>query len=341
MPDGKVPGRRSGALSPGGRTGMLRPLILAALAALVFYGILPVAGAFSARARWRAFRRRLLLASEFPLLEMRGPLSRPDGLFGDARHYGAVEAIQGEDRIWTRGEGVTAVVCLKNARIYLLPAARKPGDNDAYDLEAADEALKLTPWKRLSGLEEGARLYAAGKLKTEAGLPVFEGTSSDPLLVLIYDGRDEDLEKRALWAGRHRNEYWNPVTQVSLTAGFLSTGAALYSLLRPPLLSLPAALTAALAFSPILPFLPPGLLFLFAYRSEWTEARRFRARRDLIRSGFLDGEFSDRGPAERQKNLEACVNGAKKSEFRAGLAFSVALLINFVAAVFLVRTIIR
>jgi len=162
---------------------MLRILILAALAALLFYMILPVTGAFSARARWRVFRRRFQAAFEFPRLDLQEPLRNPDTLFGNFQHYGSVEAIQGEDRVWTRGETVTAAVCLKDARIYLLPPARPLDDKGAYDLEAADEFLKPTPWKRLSGLEEGARIYAAGELRAEGGLPVFHGTPSEPLLV--------------------------------------------------------------------------------------------------------------------------------------------------------------
>jgi len=320
---------------------MLRILILAALAALLFYMILPVTGAFSARARWRVFRRRFQAAFEFPRLDLQEPLRNPDTLFGNFQHYGSVEAIQGEDRVWTRGETVTAAVCLKDARIYLLPPARPLDDKGAYDLEAADEFLKPTPWKRLSGLEEGARIYAAGELRAEGGLPVFHGTPSEPLLVLVYNGRDEDLPQRALWAGRHRNEYWNPVTTVSLTAGFLSTGAALYSLLRPPLLSLPAALVAALAFSPVLPFLPPGLAFLSIYRKQWAQARRFRARRDLLRSGLLfddPDKGSYNGPASILVDYE---KKARKSETLAGLSFSAALIINFIITVIIVRMIIR
>jgi len=314
---------------------MLRPLILAVLAALLFYVILPVAGAFGARRRWRTFRRRLVASFRFPRLDLGKPLRNPDALSGDFQHYGAVEAIQGEDRVWTRGESVTAAVCLKDARIYLLPAARPPDKKGRYDLEAADESLKRAPWKRLQGLEEGARLYAAGTIRTEGGLPVFFGTPAEPILVLIYNGNDEDLPRRALWAGRHRNEYWNPVTLMSLTAGFLSTGAALYSLLRPPLLSLPAALAAALAFSPILPFLPPGLGFLSAYRRRWTQARRYRARRDLLRGGFpLEG-------SDREASVLDCVRKARKCEILAGFSFFAALVLNFFLAVFIVRAVIR
>ena len=319
---------------------MFRTVILAALAAFLCYFAFPVAGAFGARARWRVFRRRFLAAIRFPRLDMRDLLSNRDSCSGEFQHQGAVEALQGDDRVWIRGDAVTAVICLTYARIYLLPAARPLAETGVYDLEASDESLKLVPWKRFSGLEEGARIFAAGRMKTEGGLPVFLGTPSDPLIVLIYDGRDEDLTRRALWGGRHRNEYWNSVTIVSLTAGFLSTGAALYSLLRPPLLSLPAALVAGLAFSPILPYLPPGLAFLSVYRRHWARARRLRAHRDLIQSGFEDAA-SKGDPAERIRRLEDCVRKAKKSELLAGLALSAAVAVNFVIAVIVIRAIIR
>ncbi len=317
---------------------MLRSLTLAALAALLFYGVLPVAGAFAARAGWRAFRRRFLASLEYAPLALGDGLRSPEGEVLVRRHSGSAEVLQGEDRLWVRGEGATAAVLLKGARIYLLPTART--SEGPYDLEAADESLRPEAWNRLSGLSEGARVYAAGNLRVEGGLPVFFGTPAEPLLILIHDGRDGDLARRAVWAGRHRNEYWNPVTLVSLTAGFLSTGAALYDLLRPPLLSLPAALAAALAVSPVLPFLPPGLAFLSIYRRLWARARRLRARRDLLRSG-LEDPVGDPGHGDAESAAALCVVRARRDEVLAGLAFAAALSSNFLLAVLAVRGIIR
>ncbi len=317
---------------------MLRSLTLAVLAAFLFYAALPVTGAFAARAGWRAFRRRFLASLGYPPLCLGDGLRSAEGTSLLRRHFGSAEVLQGEDRLWTRGNGVTAAVSLKDARIYFLPEAR-PGEGD-YALEAADESLMPAAWDRLSGLPEGARTYTAGNLRIEGGLPVFRGAPSDPLLILVYDGRDEDLARRTVWAGRHRNEYWNPVTLVSLTAGFLSTGAALYDLLRPPLLSLPAALAAALAFSPVLPYLPPGLVFLSAYRRLWARARRLRARRDLLRSGLEPGIGRSYGE-ERELAAADCVARARRDEFLAGLALAASLSINFILAVLAVRAVIR
>jgi len=317
---------------------MLRSLTLAALAAFLFYAALPVIGAFAARAGWRAFRRRFLASLGYPPLSLGDGLRSAEGTSLRRRHLGCAEVLQGEDRLWTRGNGVTAAVCLKDARIFFLPEAR-PEEGD-YALEAADESLMPAAWHRLSGLPEGARIYAAGNLRIEGGLPVFQGGPSDPLLILVYDGRDEDLARRTIWAGRHRNEYWNPVTLVSLTAGFLSTGAALYDLLRPPLLSLPAALAAALAFSPVLPFLPPGLAFLLAYRRFWARARRLRARRDLLRSGLEPG-IGRSSAKERERATEDCVLRARRDEILSGLALAASLSINFILAVLVVRAVIR
>ncbi len=317
---------------------MLRSLTLAALSAAFFYAVLPIAGAFAARAAWRAFRRRFLASLEYPPLSLRDGLGSPGTEILYRRFSGSAEVLQGEDRLWVRGDGATAAIRLKDARIYLLPAAR-PSDG-VYDLEAADETLQPAAWNRLSGLTEGARIYAAGGLGIKGGLPVFHGTPSEPLLILIHDGRDQDLARRTVWAGRHRNEYWNPVTLVSLTAGFLSSGAALYDLLRPPLLSLPAALAAALAFSPVLPFLPPGLAFLSAYRRLWARARRTRARRDLLRSGLEPVSGPDR-EGRRELEVADCVGRARRDEVLAGLALAAALSLNFLLAVVAVRGIIR
>lgn len=322
---------------------MLRSLILGVLAALLFYGILPVAGAFAARAGWRAFRRRFLDSLEYPALALGDCLRAPDGTVLRRRHSGAAEVLQGEDRLWVRGENATAAIRLKGARIYFLPAVRTT--EDPYDLEAADESLRTASWSRLSGLLEGVRVYAAGSLRIERGLPVFRGTPSEPLQILIHDGRDRDLPRRVVWAGRHRNEYWNPVTLVSLTAGFLSTGAVLYDLLRPPPLSLPAALAAALSLSPVLPFLPPGLAFLSIYRRRWERARRLRARRDLLRSGLEtpSGMFGagKTVPVNGPEAAADCEARARRDEILAGLSLGAALVLNFLLAVFAVRGIIR
>lgn len=317
---------------------MLRTLTLAALAALVFYAALPVAGAFAARAAWRAFRRRFLASLDYPPLSVRDGIRSPEGQVLLRRHAGFVEVLQGEDRLWVLGEGATAVIRLQGARIFLLPPVGS--SEEPYDLEAADETMKTAAWKRLSGLPEGARVYAAGALRIEGGLPVFFGTPSEPLLVLIHDGKDRDLARRALWAGRHRNEYWNPVTLVSLTAGFLSTGAALYDLLRPPLLSLPAALAAALAIAPVLPFLPPGLAFLSIYRRLWARARRLRARRDLLRSGLEPPAGNPEG-GDAEREAAECVIRARRDEILSGLAFGTSLVLNFLLAVLAIRGIIR
>ena len=317
---------------------MIRTLTLAALAALLFYAALPVAGAFAARTAWRAFRRRFLASLEYPQLSIRDGLPCAERDILIRRHLGSAEVLQGEDRLWVRGEDVTAVIRLQDARIYLLPAVQS--SEEPYNLEAADETLKTTAWNRLSGLPEGTRVYTAGNLRIEEGLPVFFGTPSDPLLILIHDGKDRDLARRAVWAGRHRNEYWNSVTLISLTAGFLSTGAALYDLLRPPLLSLPAALAAALAFSPVLPFLPPGLAFLSIYRRLWARARRLRARRDLLRAG-LGASAGNAVIKDSERAALDCVIQARKDELLAGLSFAAALALNFLLTVLAIRALIR
>jgi hypothetical protein len=94
-----------------------------------------------------------------------------------------------------------------------------------------------------------------------------------PVLLIIHDGRDEDVEQRAIWSGRQKNEYWNPLTQVSLVAGLLAMSLIVSRVLSARTLPSIAAITVAAGFSPLLPLLPPGVIGFILYRSSWRQAR--------------------------------------------------------------------
>jgi hypothetical protein len=103
-----------------------------------------------------------------------------------------------------------------------------------------------------------------------------------PVLLIIHDGQDSDVELRAIWSGRQKNEYWNPLTQVSLVAGLLAMSVIVSRVLSTRTLPSIAAITVAVGFAPLLPLLPPGVIGFILYRSSWRQARFCRSRRDLV-----------------------------------------------------------
>ena len=71
--------------------------------------------------------------------------------------------------------------------------------------------------------------------------------------MILHDGDDDGLVRRAIWAGRHENEYWNPATQVSLALGAATMSAIVPFALPGRMPALIGALTLTAAFSPLLP----------------------------------------------------------------------------------------
>jgi hypothetical protein len=253
-------------------------LLLAALGtALVFFALVPGAGAFAVRWQWRLFRRRMREASLAPFLRY-SDLGGSRGLRGDFRVFGELEAIQGRDRIWINTGEFTVEADVSGAQLYLLPSLSGSGSEPLPDEEPA-----VAPWNRVFSLPSGLSLFVGGSLYLEEGRGVFRSSSGSPLLVVFYDGERESILKRAIWGGRKRNEYWNPFTLPSLLAGFLCLALLAYLSLRSAQAGWPGLAVLALAAAPAAPFLPPGVVLYYLYRYFWKLARRLRAERDLLR----------------------------------------------------------
>ena len=251
---------------------MFLPVYLALAAALVFYVILPIVGAFAVRKQWRGFRTAVAAASLAPGLDA-GPLHVQANSPGWRCVQGDIEAMGGDDELWLRCDNATCVVDMRGAWVHLLTG------------RAGDDHIERRRWSGLPSLGSGARAFVAGQVTFQNGrLSIGPGTGGS-MLVILHDGDDSHVVRRSIKAGRHLNEYWNPVTQISLALGVMvmSVIATLVLPVRPtggipPLI---VALTLTLAFAPILPLLPPGVLGFFAYRRFWRQARFCRARRDL------------------------------------------------------------
>ena len=259
-------------------------LLLFMLAAL-FFGLVPGTGAFVVRARWRTFRGRLLEASTFPSVAYADEVRRSDGLLGEYRFIGTLEAIQGKDLIWLSDGHLSVAALLEGVSIYILPRYSFHSAGSPYEkLEdmMPDEQPQSLSWSRISSLPAGTQVFVAGTLFEEDGRRIFRQFARSSLLVVIYDGETETILPRAIWGGRQKNEYWNQSTLISLITGSFSLLLVSYVLLNDPAFGLPALFALTFSCFPVAPLLPPGFPLYFLYRGLWRRARFLRAERDLF-----------------------------------------------------------
>lgn len=260
-------------------------LLLVVAIAAVFYAAVPGVGAFYVRSRWRKFRRRIIRGSLFPIAEYRHLASGPDGSRGNFRFFGNLEAIEGDDVVWIRSETASVEVALNKVSVYWLPsfsATQKEGREELNEENLPDEVPSEISWRRVFSLPEGTQVFITGALFCEHGKSIFRSTKDTPLTVVIYDGGGQTILRRAIWAGRHRNEYWNPFTPGSISVGSFALLILAYLLLRSPVLRFPAIVSLTVSLFPLTPFLPPGLFMFFIYRRWWKRARFLRAERDMV-----------------------------------------------------------
>jgi hypothetical protein len=253
----------------------------------VFYVLIPGAGAFAVRNRWRRFRRRLTEASRLrqaDYSQLRRSSTVPDGeRLGSFRFFGTLEAIQGNDTIWLKDGRVSFACSMTRVTVFLLPAGGMLNPEEAGGYSFPDDTPSSVRWDTLSSLTEGTGIFVAGSLYAMEGKPTFRDSDEERLLVILYDGAPRTLLRRSIWSGRQRNEYWNQLTPASLAAGTLSLGLSAYLFLRGPLLRLPAILGLGFSVVPVLPLFPPAVPLFFLYRGLWKRGRIFRAQRDLLR----------------------------------------------------------
>lgn len=257
------------------------PLLVTVGLAATFYVIIPGAGAFLVRRRWRRFREALLSSQGAPSLRYgvvpaRGESTR-------YRFFGKLEAIQADHTIWVGDRTLSVMVNLEGVPVFVMPRTHLE------DGAPSDETPRVFYWKELSALAEGTEVFVGGSLVDDRGSLRFErGPGGDPL-VLIFDGPPEALFSRAMWAGRQRNEYWNHLTPISLIAGFVAE--LLWAVTLSGQSRLQTVVALVMALIPLLPLFPPGVLGFYWYRRLWRRARRIRAHRDLalLRRNVNDG----------------------------------------------------
>jgi hypothetical protein len=316
---------------------VLLPVYAAIAAAILFYLLIPVGGAFVLRGQWRRFRNRVAALGSIPRLRYRDLAeAEREGRtrVGRFRLHGSIEAIEGADRIWVRGKDVSALADLSRAPLYVLePAA---------DEESAEAgSVERLKWKSLSTLAEGTSILVAGKLVLEGGRPVFVDDPDEALVAVCHDGGERHLPSRLIAGGRAPNEYWNYLTTISIALGLvaISTILLLYRAILFPTLS---AIIFLAGLSPVLPFAPPGLAFFLLYHGLWRRALSARILRDLLRLlAPLDPEDPLAEDLVVEGDPEARARKAERDAFlyatASAFSLGLAVLVNFIIAFMLWR----
>ncbi|MBN2874486.1 MAG: hypothetical protein JXM71_05270 [Spirochaetales bacterium] len=292
---------------------MFLPVFISLAAATLFYAILPVVGAFIVREQWRQFRKRVVLSSSLPEL-CASALAVDERAMGLYRAYGEVDAISGVHELWIATAHGSLVVDLRDAWVYVL--ANRDGE----------DKIDRRRWSGVLSVRPGARAFVAGVVIVAGGRVTMGRSGKDAPLVLLHDGEDDRVSRRAVWSGRHENEYWNPVTQVSLALGVVTMSSVVSLFLPVSRPSLVNALMLTAAFSPLLPLLPPGVIGFFGYRRFWKRARFCRARRDM--EALEADNTAATAEWRRRANLATLASVA---------SFAGALAINAWLAVFVLR----
>jgi hypothetical protein len=249
------------------------------LIVIFWYALVPIAGGFLNRYKWRKFRSRFNTLRLGPLLDYRQYRQLKDD--GDIfRFSGGIESITDGHTLWVKGHDLTIPVSIAKTKCFLLPA---------HEGEGFPEAPQQIRWNRVSTITEGTKVFIAGRIKKNDDRLSFVSTKELDLMVIFYDCPDSALASAIIRAARTRGEYWNNITPVSLAIGALALIYIAASYLGRPAFRLTVISALFAVFIPVLPVFPPGILFTSLYRRLSWDSRKLRANYDLARYGFLPG----------------------------------------------------
>jgi hypothetical protein len=247
------------------------------LIVIFWYALIPIAGGFHNRFKWSRFRNRFNALRLSPLLDYR-QYRQPESEGGIFRFTGGIESITDGHTLWVKGSDLTIPVSLAKTKCFLLPV---------HEGEGFPEAPLQIRWNRVSTITEGAKVFIGGRIISQNNRLNFVSTKEQPLMVIFYNCPDSALAGAIIRAARTRNEYWNAVTPVSIAIGALSLIYIAASYLGRPAFRLTVISALSAVFIPILPVLPPGILFTSLYRKFTWDSRKLRADYDLARFGLL------------------------------------------------------
>src|SRR6056297_13468 len=268
---------------------VLQPQILLHLAGILgitalFYFLIPGIGAFYIRSSWRKFRKLLADSALYPPLNyaaLRETEKSEDSPGRIYRFFGHLQAMQGDSEVWVSDGKVSVNAKLEHVHEYILSVGSSWNNSEFREYPVQPPRRVL--WEKISSLPEYTHMFISGKIEWEQKKGVFKDSVDIPLLVIIYEGEKKNVLIRAMWSGRQKNEYWNPFTPRSPALGSFSLFIYFYVLLGFPQLLLPALIALSLSLIPVVPLLPPAVIFYYYYRTFWKRGRVLRAQRDLIR----------------------------------------------------------
>ena len=269
---------------------LLLPLYVAIAVAVVFYAALPCAGALARKLSWSRFRSRLGEVSEAPLLgygDIAAARARGgDEPFGPFQFRGSMDALEGEDGLWLRSGETTVVVDFRDTPFHALAQ-----DDPQLPLDSLRRAggLERLSWRKVRSFSSGTKVLVAGMLRMRGGQAVFAAGNRAPLVVVSYDGAEDNLVSRIVAAARGRNDLWNGFTFASCAAGVTILGLLLA--MAQSMTFLPSVLfvSGLVALAPLVPFLPPGMVFVFLGNAVWRRRIGIMMRRDLAGAAGATG----------------------------------------------------
>jgi len=247
------------------------------LIVILWYALVPITGGFINRYKWKRFRNRFNSLRLSPLLDY-SQYRKLDGEGGIFRFFGGIESITDGHTLWVKGGNLSIPVSIAKTKCFLLPI---------HDGEGFPEAPQEIRWNRVSTITEGAKVFIAGCIKTKDDRLSFVSAKEQPLMVIFYDCPDDELAQIIIQAARTRNEYWNSITPVSIAIGALTLIYIAATYLGRPAFRLTVICALSAVFIPILPLLPPGILFTSLYRRLSWDSRKLRADYDLARFGLM------------------------------------------------------
>ncbi|HPQ01533.1 MAG TPA: hypothetical protein PLK03_11825 [Termitinemataceae bacterium] len=268
-------------------------MVISLALAVLWYGVIPLMGAFLTRRSWRHFRSR------FNELRCTRPLTYADvtlesqkisAMPRDFTFLGEVEALSEEDLLWVKNEELTIPVSVKRVSIYVLPQEAPL----AYGGSSQEVPRKIA-WSDVRSISEGTRIFVGGALVYKDGRVLFSSLPHKPLIVILYEGDERHLIYKTIQAGRHHNEYYNKFTPFLLALGAFSQLLMAFLYMGRPGYRGMVYLNLLALIGPVYPFIPPGLLFTLLYRRLWKRARQYRAFRDLARLPLFHLDKEGRG----------------------------------------------
>jgi len=196
---------------------------------------------------------------------------------GIFRFSGGIESITDGHTLWVKGEDMTIPVSLDKTKCYLLPVQEG-------EMPQAPEQIRRNT---VCTMTEGTKVFIGGQVKMQNNRLSFCSTKDETLMVIFYNCSDEDLPAGIISGARAQNDYWNNLTPASVISGALALIYMAASLLGRPAFRLTVISAIIAVFIPILPVLPPGLLFTNLYNRLIWKTRKLRAKEDLVYYGLL------------------------------------------------------